>query len=404
MSFHKVQYLVHYNGWKKTWDEWVPESKLLTINDENREKQKELRIKAGSGGTSGGGGNSNSGGGSSSSQDAPASAADAQPAPSTPPQPPLPTSSLSDLLGIASSSTTSASKPSRRPRPNYYEPDEYALDLQMSHNGDYNSSKSSRSSIGGAQKENNNANNTTSCDKNYNRRGNQCQNGGNKRSSSQKGGGGGAAATPSNSHQRTPFSPSASPAMMVVGGTSTRPIIAGASGGGTQRGRAGQRLTGVDDPKDGAKRRRVELPIVIPDTLKRILVEDWDLVSRRTHLVVIPAAVTVDALLADYLKQREALPDPCIRSEFAASLKEYFNVMLGPQLLYRFERNQFNALEESETNRHKSNEAWMFEPTKFYGAVHLLRLFVKLGSVLSYTPLNQEESRMLLDVTHENLG
>ena len=196
--------------------------------------------------------------------------------------------------------------------------------------------------------------------------------------------------------------------MMVVGGTSTRPIIAGGGGGGTQRGRAGQRLLasgGVEDPlKDGAKRRRVELPVVIPEPLKRVLVEDWDLVSRRTHLVVIPAAVNVDKLLADYLKQREAAPDPCIRSEFAASLKEYFNVMLGPQLLYRFERNQFNALEESETNKRKNDEKWIFEPIKYYGAVHLLRLFVKLGSVLSYTPLNQEESRMLLDVAHDFLA
>jgi len=35
-------YLVHYQGWKKTWDEWVPEMRLLKLNDENLARQKAL--------------------------------------------------------------------------------------------------------------------------------------------------------------------------------------------------------------------------------------------------------------------------------------------------------------------------------------------------------------------------
>lgn len=35
-------YLVHYQGWKKTWDEWVPESRLLKFTDENVAQQKAL--------------------------------------------------------------------------------------------------------------------------------------------------------------------------------------------------------------------------------------------------------------------------------------------------------------------------------------------------------------------------
>ena len=200
---------------------------------------------------------------------------------------------------------------------------------------------------------------------------------------------------------------------MIIGGTSTRPIIAGASGGGsgssTGRGRGGQKLG--DDGRDGVlQRQRTELPIVIPEALKRVLVEDWDLVSRQTHLVVIPALVNVERVLGEYLRHREAQPDPCIRSEFAASLKEYFNIMLGPQLLYRFERNQFNALEESRRRSSSSSSSSApgsnatFHPSRYYGAVHLLRLFVKLGTVLSYTPLSHEERRMLLDVSHDFLN
>lgn len=37
------RYLIHYNGWNKNWDEWVPESRVLKYNEANLMKQKELR-------------------------------------------------------------------------------------------------------------------------------------------------------------------------------------------------------------------------------------------------------------------------------------------------------------------------------------------------------------------------
>ncbi|KAF9364352.1 MAG: MRG-domain-containing protein [Benniella sp.] len=36
-------YLVHYRGWKQTWDEWVPESRALKWNEANLSKQASLR-------------------------------------------------------------------------------------------------------------------------------------------------------------------------------------------------------------------------------------------------------------------------------------------------------------------------------------------------------------------------
>lgn len=35
-------YFVHYANWNKSWDEWVPESRVLKYNDANLQKQKEL--------------------------------------------------------------------------------------------------------------------------------------------------------------------------------------------------------------------------------------------------------------------------------------------------------------------------------------------------------------------------
>ncbi|KAF5325105.1 hypothetical protein D9619_009662 [Psilocybe cf. subviscida] len=37
-------YLVHYKGWKQTWDEWVPAARLLKRNDANLAMQKQLQL------------------------------------------------------------------------------------------------------------------------------------------------------------------------------------------------------------------------------------------------------------------------------------------------------------------------------------------------------------------------
>lgn len=54
--------------------------------------------------------------------------------------------------------------------------------------------------------------------------------------------------------------------------------------------------------------------------------------------------------------------------EVVAGLREYFNVMLGTQLLYKFERPQYaDILQE-----HKDKQA-----SDIYGFIHLIRLFGK---------------------------
>lgn len=37
-----AQYLVHYKGWKQSWDEWVSESRLLKLSEENLRKQRSI--------------------------------------------------------------------------------------------------------------------------------------------------------------------------------------------------------------------------------------------------------------------------------------------------------------------------------------------------------------------------
>ncbi|KAJ7711526.1 chromo domain-like protein, partial [Mycena olivaceomarginata] len=41
---HGVHYFVHYQGWKKTWDEWVPPSRLLKDTEMNRARHRDVLV------------------------------------------------------------------------------------------------------------------------------------------------------------------------------------------------------------------------------------------------------------------------------------------------------------------------------------------------------------------------
>ncbi|KAM9095161.1 mortality factor 4-like protein 1 [Sarcophilus harrisii] len=39
----QVRYLIHYSGWNKNWDEWVPDNRVLKYSEANLQKQRELQ-------------------------------------------------------------------------------------------------------------------------------------------------------------------------------------------------------------------------------------------------------------------------------------------------------------------------------------------------------------------------
>jgi mortality factor 4-like protein 1 len=115
----------------------------------------------------------------------------------------------------------------------------------------------------------------------------------------------------------------------------------------------------------------IKIKIKIPDSLKQILVNDWDLI-RQKKLIRLPQKVTVDRIFNDYLKHKISTKLSASKqssiTEAISGIKEFFNVTIGTQLLYKFEKNQFN-------DHIKDPDDDSIKASAIYGAIHLLRLF-----------------------------
>ncbi|KAJ1372880.1 Mortality factor 4-like protein 1 [Parelaphostrongylus tenuis] len=200
---------------------------------------------------------------------------------------------------------------------------------------------------------------------------------------------------------------------------------------------------------------QLELLSTLPRSIKKILVDDYDAVVNQGKLAVLPARVTVYDVVQKYIdfsKERYGNATAIdiemhgitrvdgvnsLRAT-AEGLRDYFDIVLGYQLLYKFEKPQYNALSKSEeANYEKELKAAqdscsrrtrkplrdlkplisqsalaqlsdggplrpvMLRPSKFYGLPHLLRMFVKLPALLRMTSWDEDEILMRIACIHD---
>jgi mortality factor 4-like protein 1 len=82
------------------------------------------------------------------------------------------------------------------------------------------------------------------------------------------------------------------------------------------------------------------MKLPIPDSIKALLVDDWENITKNNQLVPLPAKQSVDQILADYvayekLNREEGSAAYDILEETVAGLREYFERALPRVLLYR---------------------------------------------------------------------
>ncbi len=124
--------------------------------------------------------------------------------------------------------------------------------------------------------------------------------------------------------------------------------------------------------------RRPAVRLFIPDSLKSILVDDWEKVTKEQKLATVPSPTSVSQFLNEYYEseannRRPGSADADILEEVIAGVKEYFNKSLGRILLYRFERQQFYEIHKQIESGHGEHAGKTL--CDMYGCEHLLRLF-----------------------------
>ncbi|PHZ12730.1 MRG-domain-containing protein [Rhizopus microsporus ATCC 52813] len=147
------------------------------------------------------------------------------------------------------------------------------------------------------------------------------------------------------------------------------------------RGRKRYRDSDVERQRAEEETRRIEFKLIMPETLKGILVDDWENITKNRLVLNIPGEYTVDKILDEYKNQYPVKDD--VLDEFIKGIRLYFNKTLGSLLLYRNEHDQYTELCANK------------EPSSIYGAEHLLRLFVEMPNLLAQASIDAETQNEL---------
>lgn len=142
-----------------------------------------------------------------------------------------------------------------------------------------------------------------------------------------------------------------------------------------------------------------EIKIKIPDELKNLLIDDDNNIKSK-KLTILPARPTISAILKDFVNSKKmatkaSTDKEVILNELTLGLKDYFNIMLGPQLLYKFERLQYQQLLKESGND--------VDLTNQYGTIHLIRLFTRIGKPLAAASLDSKNMQIIVNYIEDLL-
>lgn len=142
-----------------------------------------------------------------------------------------------------------------------------------------------------------------------------------------------------------------------------------------------------------------EIKIKMPDEVKNWLIDDDNNIKNK-KLSLLPARTTISTILKDFVNHKKfstkATNDKeVVLNEYTLGIKDYFNVMLGAQLLYKFERLQYqNLLKEHGKDT---------DLTAHYGVIHLLRLFTRIGKPLAASTLDSQNVQTIVNYIQDLL-
>ncbi|KAJ1367584.1 hypothetical protein KIN20_028525 [Parelaphostrongylus tenuis] len=178
--------------------------------------------------------------------------------------------------------------------------------------------------------------------------------------------------------------------------------------------------------RDPALLQELDKLIGMPTCLLQILVDDSDIMTRQRMVSRLPARHTVDSIINDYCNELGYSPkdgedsavanSPSGLGSSAVGLRDFFNKVLGYQLLYKFERPQYAAeiekavgssdvvLRKRKSQPTSDDAGGVLVPSKLYGLPHLLRLIVRMATLLRDVTWDDTVFRGIITCTQHLVG
>ncbi|KAJ8086532.1 Esa1p-associated factor [Marasmius tenuissimus] len=159
--------------------------------------------------------------------------------------------------------------------------------------------------------------------------------------------------------------------------------------------------------EDDENTRRNEMKLTVPETLKVMLVDDWEAVTKNNQLVTLPRSPTVEELLKQFEEHVKATKPPNLRdpellaNTVVAGLQIYFDRSCGMSLLYRFERPQYASVRKQYITGPTVIVGEEKEMCEVYGAEHLLRMLVSLPQMIANSSMDPESVGIIRDYVNE---